>query len=90
MPHLLRRVKEEVEHSIPKKEETLIDVELTTLQARCRWSLLLLGIPVPLTVSPLTRALVCFRAEAILPCHFGAEQVGRGIGVCVGSPWCSV
>jgi SNF2 family DNA or RNA helicase len=33
MPHLLRRVKEDVEHSIPKKEETIIDVELTTLQA---------------------------------------------------------
>jgi SNF2 family DNA or RNA helicase len=32
MPHLLRRVKEDVEHSIPKKEETIIDVELTTLQ----------------------------------------------------------
>jgi SNF2 family DNA or RNA helicase len=32
IPHLLRRVKEDVEHSIPKKEETIIDVELTTLQ----------------------------------------------------------
>ena len=31
-PHLLRRVKEEVEESIPKKEETIIDVELTVMQ----------------------------------------------------------
>jgi SNF2 family DNA or RNA helicase len=31
-PHLLRRVKEQVEQSIPKKEETIIDVELTVLQ----------------------------------------------------------
>lgn len=32
LPHLLRRVKEDVEHSIPKKLETVIDVELTVLQ----------------------------------------------------------
>ena len=31
-PHLLRRVKENVEKSIPLKTETVIDVELTTLQ----------------------------------------------------------
>lgn len=33
-PHLLRRVKEQVEKSIPPKEETIIDVELTTLQKK--------------------------------------------------------
>lgn len=31
-PHLLRRMKEDVEKSIPPKEETLIEVELTSLQ----------------------------------------------------------
>lgn len=31
-PYLLRRVKEDVEKSIPPKEETIISVELTTLQ----------------------------------------------------------
>eukprot|EP00736_Rhodelphis_marinus_P004393 Rmarinus@m.21360 len=31
-PYILRRVKEEVEKSIPPKEETLIDIELTTIQ----------------------------------------------------------
>jgi len=31
-PHLLRRVKEDVAKDIPPKEETLIDVELTTIQ----------------------------------------------------------
>jgi len=31
-PHLLRRMKEDVEKSIPPKEETLIEVELTTTQ----------------------------------------------------------
>ncbi|ETV78133.1 hypothetical protein, variant [Aphanomyces astaci] len=31
-PYLLRRVKEDVEKSIPPKEETIIQVELTTLQ----------------------------------------------------------
>jgi chromodomain-helicase-DNA-binding protein 7 len=31
-PHLLRRVKEDVAKDIPPKEETIIDVELTTLQ----------------------------------------------------------
>ena len=31
-PFILRRVKEEVEKSIPRKEQTVIDVELTTLQ----------------------------------------------------------
>ena len=31
-PHLLRRVKEDVAQDIPPKEETVIDVELTTLQ----------------------------------------------------------
>lgn len=33
-PHILRRMKEHVEKSIPKKEETIIDVELTTLQKK--------------------------------------------------------
>lgn len=31
-PHLLRRVKEDVAKDIPPKEETIIDVELTTMQ----------------------------------------------------------
>lgn len=31
-PYMLRRIKEDVEKSIPAKEETIIDVELTTLQ----------------------------------------------------------
>ena len=31
-PHLLRRVKEDVAKDIPPKEETIIDVELTTTQ----------------------------------------------------------
>jgi len=31
-PHLLRRVKEDVAKDIPAKEETIIDVELTTIQ----------------------------------------------------------
>ncbi len=31
-PHLLRRIKEDVATDIPAKEETIIDVELTTLQ----------------------------------------------------------
>lgn len=31
-PHLLRRTKEDVATDIPAKEETIIDVELTTLQ----------------------------------------------------------
>eukprot|EP01035_Chromulina_nebulosa_P019284 gene19284-25143_t len=31
-PHLLRRVKEDVAKDIPPKEETIIDVELTTIQ----------------------------------------------------------
>ena len=31
-PYMLRRVKSDVEKSIPMKEETIIDVELTTLQ----------------------------------------------------------
>ncbi len=31
-PHILRRLKEDVEKSIPKKEETIIDVQLTMLQ----------------------------------------------------------
>ena len=31
-PHLLRRMKEDVEKSIPPKEETLVEVELTSLQ----------------------------------------------------------
>lgn len=31
-PHLLRRVKEDVEKSLPPKEETIIEVALTTLQ----------------------------------------------------------
>ncbi len=31
-PHLLRRVKEDVARDIPPKEETIIDVELTTMQ----------------------------------------------------------
>jgi len=34
-PHLLRRVKEDVATDIPAKEETIIDVELTTLQKQC-------------------------------------------------------
>lgn len=33
-PYILRRVKEDVEKSIPPKEETIIDVELTMLQKR--------------------------------------------------------
>ncbi|GBG29976.1 Chromodomain-helicase-DNA-binding protein, putative [Hondaea fermentalgiana] len=33
-PYMLRRVKEDVEKSIPPKEETIIDVELTMLQKR--------------------------------------------------------
>lgn len=33
-PYLIRRVKEDVETSIPPKEETIIDVELTTLQKK--------------------------------------------------------
>ena len=33
-PHILRRVKEDVEKSLPPKEETIIDVELTILQKR--------------------------------------------------------
>eukprot|EP00937_MAST-01D_sp_MAST-1D-sp2_P003161 g3161.t1 len=32
MPHLLRRVKEDVEKDLPPKQETIIDVELTTVQ----------------------------------------------------------
>ena len=31
-PHVLRRVKEDVAKDIPPKEETIIDVELTTIQ----------------------------------------------------------
>jgi SNF2 family DNA or RNA helicase len=31
-PHLLRRLKEDVEKSIPPKEETIIEVELTSIQ----------------------------------------------------------
>lgn len=31
-PYILRRLKEDVEKSVPPKEETLIEVELTTLQ----------------------------------------------------------
>lgn len=31
-PHLLRRLKEDVEKSIPPKEETLVNVELTIVQ----------------------------------------------------------
>jgi len=31
-PHLLRRIKEDVATDIPAKEETIIDIELTTLQ----------------------------------------------------------
>eukprot|EP01114_Cavostelium_apophysatum_P015128 TRINITY_DN4061_c0_g1_i1.p1 TRINITY_DN4061_c0_g1~~TRINITY_DN4061_c0_g1_i1.p1 ORF type:complete len:2056 (-),score=800.22 TRINITY_DN4061_c0_g1_i1:68-6235(-) len=31
-PHLLRRMKEDVEKSIPPKEETLVEVELTSIQ----------------------------------------------------------
>ena len=31
-PYILRRLKEDVEKSIPKKEETIIDVELTMIQ----------------------------------------------------------
>ena len=31
-PYLLRRVKEDVESSIPKLSETIIDVEMSTLQ----------------------------------------------------------
>lgn len=31
-PHLLRRMKEDVEKSIPPKEETLVEVELTSMQ----------------------------------------------------------
>ena len=33
-PYILRRVKEDVEKSIPPKEETIIDIELTMLQKR--------------------------------------------------------
>jgi SNF2 family DNA or RNA helicase len=33
-PYMLRRVKEDVEKSIPPKEETIIDVELTTMQKK--------------------------------------------------------
>lgn len=33
-PHLLRRLKEDVEKSIPPKEETLVEVELTSLQKK--------------------------------------------------------
>ena len=33
-PYMLRRVKEDVEKSIPPKEETIIDVELTNLQKK--------------------------------------------------------
>lgn len=31
-PHFLRRMKEDVEKAIPPKEETIIEVELTSLQ----------------------------------------------------------
>ena len=34
-PYVLRRVKEDVEKSIPAKEETIIDVELTMMQKQC-------------------------------------------------------
>ncbi|PRP87395.1 chromodomain helicase hrp1 [Planoprotostelium fungivorum] len=33
-PHMLRRMKEDVEKSIPPKEETLVEVELTSLQKK--------------------------------------------------------
>jgi chromodomain-helicase-DNA-binding protein 7 len=33
-PYLLRRVKEDVESTIPKLSETIIDVEMTSLQKR--------------------------------------------------------
>ena len=33
-PYILRRLKEDVEKSVPPKEETLIEVELTTLQKK--------------------------------------------------------
>lgn len=33
-PYILRRIKEEVEKSIPPKEETIVEVELTTMQKR--------------------------------------------------------
>ncbi|KAG7390037.1 hypothetical protein PHYPSEUDO_008999 [Phytophthora pseudosyringae] len=33
-PYMLRRVKEDVEKSIPPKEETIVDVELTTMQKK--------------------------------------------------------
>jgi len=31
-PHLLRRMKEDVESSIPPLQETIIDIEMTTIQ----------------------------------------------------------
>ena len=31
-PYMLRRMKESVEKSIPAKDETIVDIELTTLQ----------------------------------------------------------
>ncbi len=36
-PFMLRRIKEDVEKSIPPKEEIIIDVELTNLQVELRW-----------------------------------------------------
>ena len=33
-PHVLRRLKEDVEKSIPKKKETLVQVEMTMLQKK--------------------------------------------------------
>ena len=34
-PYILRRLKEDVEKSVPPKEETLIEVELTALHKTC-------------------------------------------------------
>ncbi len=63
LPHLLRRVKEDVEHSIPKKLETVIDVELTVLQVH------VIVAPV-VTMYERCDTPPCCVAEAVLPCHF--------------------
>jgi SNF2 family DNA or RNA helicase len=34
-PYVLRRLKENVEHNVPPKEETIVEVELTVLQKQC-------------------------------------------------------
>ena len=68
-PYILRRLKEDVEKSVPPKEETLIEVELTIAQKQVR---LILGTfrPVAMKCSSFTYTLLFFlhRTSTIVPC----------------------